>query len=414
MAYRNITFFGIILCFFSLITPIYGQSKKAALTNEKKQLEKEIKQQRNLLQQTQKNKKASLREIQLISSQVKKQEKLIHTIHNEIDNLDTAIEANTKAVAILESELETMKKDYAQAVYMAYKYRHVLNKAAFVASAENISQAVRRMRYLQEYTKALDQKMRLIQETQLTLKEKENLLQQNKLEKEQLLMDKNREKAQLDQQKREKNQIVNKLKKQESQIKAEINKKVKRQKAVNAAIDRIIKEEIAKSNAKKSSSSDKSTTSANATPAHLKLTPAETALANDFETNKGKLPWPVEKGSIVTPFGPYTHAEVNSVRIPNDGVNIVTGKGSTVRAVFKGTVSGIATIGESKVVIIRHGNYLSVYSNLGEVYVQKGSNVTTKQSIGKVYSESGETTAELHFEIRKESTPLNPSLWISQ
>ena len=251
MAYRNITFFGIIFCLFSLIAPVYGQSKKTALTNEKKQLEKEIKQQQTLLQQTQKNKKASLREIQLINSQVQKQEKLIHTIHHEIDNLDTAIEANTKAVAELESELETMKKDYAQAVYMAYKYRHVLNKAAFVASAENISQAVRRMRYLQEYTNALDRKMRLIQETQLTLKEKETLLQQNKLEKEQLLKDKNREKAQLDQQKREKNQIVNKLKKQESQIKAEINKKVKRQKAVNAAIDKIIKEEIAKSNAKK-------------------------------------------------------------------------------------------------------------------------------------------------------------------
>ncbi len=419
MAYRNITFFGIIFCLFSLIAPVYGQSKKTALTNEKKQLEKEIKQQQTLLQQTQKNKKASLREIQLINSQVQKQEKLIHTIHHEIDNLDTAIEANTKAVAELESELETMKKDYAQAVYMAYKYRHVLNKAAFVASAENISQAVRRMRYLQEYTNALDRKMRLIQETQLTLKEKETLLQQNKLEKEQLLKDKNREKAQLDQQKREKNQIVNKLKKQESQIKAEINKKVKRQKAVNAAIDKIIKEEIAKSNAKKSSGSSSKTTSApattaSATPAHLQLTPAESALASDFESNKGKLPWPVEKGSIVTPFGPYTHAEVNSVRIPNDGVNIVTGKGSNVRAVFKGTVSGVATIGESKVVIIRHGNYLSVYSNLGEVYVQKGSTVTTKQSIGKVYCESGESTAELHFEIRKESTPLNPSLWISQ
>lgn len=421
MANRNITFFGIIFCLFSLLAPVYGQSKKAALTNEKKQLEKEIKQQRELLQQTQKNKKASLREIQLINSQVQKQERLIHTIHHEIDNLDTAIEANTKAVAELESELEVMKNDYAQAVYMAYKYRHVLNKAAFIASAENISQAVRRIRYLQEYSNALDQKMRLIQETQLTLKEKETLLMQDKQEKELLLQDGTRKKAQLDQQKKEKNQIVNKLKKQESQIQAEINKKIKRQKAVNAAIDKIIKEEIAKSNAKKSSAGGTKPTTgtggagtAASTPAHLQLTPAESALASDFESNKGKLPWPVEKGSIVTPFGPYTHSEVNSVRIPNDGVNIVTGKGSAVRAVFKGTVSGIATIGESKVVIIRHGNYLSVYSNLGEVYVQKGSNVTTKQAIGKVYSESGETTAELHFEIRKESTPLNPASWISR
>ena len=146
----------------------------------------------------------------------------------------------------------------------------------------------------------------------------------------------------------------------------------------------------------------------------MTLTPTESALASDFESNKGKLPWPVERGSIVTPFGPYSHSEISSIRIPNDGINIATEKGGKVRAVFNGTVSGVATIGESKVVIIRHGNYLTVYSNLGEVYVQKGSKVTTKQTIGSVYTEAGENSAELHFEIRKESTPLNPGLWIKR
>ena len=404
-----------MLCLLQFVVPVYGQNKKAELTNEKKKLEQEIAQQRALLKKTQKSKNASLREIQLISSQVKKQEKLIATINGEISCIDGEIEANSKEITKLENRLEVLKKDYAQSVYITYKYRHVLNKASFIISANSIGEAVRRIRYLQEYSSALKRDVRHIQETQQTLHRKEEDLQLSKHNKQQLLQDGQRKKQQLAQQQKEKNQIVSKLKKQEGQIQKEINRKIQRQKAVNAAIDKIIKEEIAKSSKNAAKTTAKSGSAAPAaTPAHLTLTPTESALASDFESNKGKLPWPVEKGSIVTPFGPYSHAEISSIQIPNDGINIVTEKGGKVRAVFNGTVSGVASIGESKVVIIRHGNYLSVYSNLGTVCVQKGSKVTTKQTIGTVYSEAGENSAELHFEIRKESTPLNPGLWIKR
>ena len=415
MRFKNITFIGIILCLFYLLTPVCGQNKKAELTNEKKKLEQEIAQQRALLKKTQKNKNASLREIQLISSQVKKQEKLIATINGEINCIEGEIEANSKEINKLENRLEVLKKDYAQSVYITYKYRHVLNKASFIISAGSIGEAVRRIRYLQEYSYVLKRDVRHIQETQQTLHKKEEELQLSMHNKQQLLQDGHRKKQQLAQQQQEKNRIVSKLKKQEGQIQKEINRKIQRQKAVNAAIDKIIREEIAKSSKNSAKTTAKSgSTAPAATPAHLTLTPTESALASDFESNKGKLPWPVEKGSIVTPFGPYSHAEISSIQIPNDGINIVTEKGGKVRAVFNGTVSGVASIGESKVVIIRHGNYLSVYSNLGSVCVQKGSKVTTKQTIGTVYSEAGESSAELHFEIRKESTPLHPGLWIKR
>lgn len=419
MKLRSVYILGIIICFLGMSGVATGQSKKAELTNEKKKLEQEIAQQRALLKQTQKSKKASLREVQLISSQVKKQEKLIATINGEISAIDGEIEANTQEITHLESQLDVLKKNYAQAVYVTYKYRHVLNKASFIVSAESIGQAVRRMRYLQTYATSLEKDVQRIQQTQNDLRQKEADLQQSRQDKQQLLQDGTRRKEQLARQQQEKNQIVSKLKKQESQIQKEINKKIQRQKAVNAAINKIIKEEIAKSNknaaaTKKPAASGSSSSGSTAAPAHLALTPVESALAADFESNKGNLPWPVEKGSIVTPFGPYSHSEISSVRIPNDGVNIVTEKGGRVRAVFNGTVSGIASIGESKVVIIRHGNYLSVYSNLGSVSVQKGAKVTTKQNIGTVYTEPGENSAELHFEIRKESTPLNPSQWIKR
>ena len=419
MKFKSVYILGIIICFLGMSGIATGQSKKAELTSEKKKLEQEIAQQRALLKQTQKSKKASLREVQLISSQVKKQEKLIATINGEITAIDGEIEANVQEITHLESQLDVLKKNYTQAVYVTYKYRHVLNKASFIVSAESIGQAVRRMRYLQTYANSLEKDVQRIQQTQQDLRQKEADLEQSRQDKQQLLQDGTRRKEQLARQQQEKNQIVSKLKKQESQIQKEINKKIQRQKAVNAAINKIIKEEIAKSNknaaAKKTSTSGSSSSgSSNAAPAHLALTPVESALAADFESNKGNLPWPVEKGSIVTPFGPYSHSEISSVRIPNDGINIVTEKGGKVRAVFKGTVSGIASIGESKVVIIRHGNYLSVYSNLAGVSVQKGASISTKQTIGTVYAEPGENSAELHFEIRKESTPLNPSQWIKR
>jgi septal ring factor EnvC (AmiA/AmiB activator) len=212
------------------------------------------------------------------------------------------------------------------------------------------------------------------------------------------LVNKNQEKTKLQKQQKEKDRVVSTLKKKESQINAELNRKIKRQKAIDAQISKIIEAELAR--AKKASSP--------------KVEAANVALSADFASNQGKLPWPVDKGSIITNFGTYSHPEVSSVKITNNGINILTDRTAPVRSVFNGKVSTVSVIDGANVVIISHGGYLTVYSNLGSVNVKPGDKVNTRQVIGSMKSDPNDSKSELHFEIRKERTPLNPTLWIKR
>ena len=423
-----------VRCWFSLLVFLLialfttelaiGQDSRATLNSEKKQLEKEIAEQKKMLKTTQNNKATSLREIELIKNQIRKQEKLIQTINDELLFLNNQIVENTKELDALTKKLDLLIAEYKKAVYVAYKYRNALSKTNFVLSANNLNQAVRRMNYLQEYSRALNQQLKTILETQQKIKQKDEQLNLQKRDKTTLIRDKNKEKEQLTKQESQKNTLVASLKKQESKINTEINKKINRQKQIDAAIQRIIDAEIEKArkaeeSKKKDSKSTPSETAKSSAPASAKtytltLTPEDLALASDFESNKGKLPWPTEKGSIITEFGAYTLPEISSVQIVNKGINIRTERNSPVRSVFKGSVSGIYDIDGGKVVLIRHGNYISVYSNLASVEVKKGDQVNTKQQIGRMFNDPSNAYPELHFEIRKGKDPLNPSLWIKK
>lgn len=418
---RRISIFLFLLIALFNTELAIGQDSRTALSSEKKQLEKEIAEQKKLLESTKKNKAASLREIELIKNQIKKQEKLIQTINEEIHTLDNQIVENTKELNALTKKLDLLTAEYEKAVYATFKYRNALSKASFVLSADNLNQAIRRMNYLQEYSRSLNLQLKAILETKQKIKQKDEQLHLQKQEKTSLIQDRNKEKEQLAKQQSDKNTIVNNLKKQESKINTEINKRINRQKQIDAAIQKLIDAEIEKSRkaaaeaAKKnttSSTTAKSPTESQAKTNTLPLTPEESALAANFESNKGKLPWPVEKGTVGVEFGTYTHPEVSSVQIVNNGINIYTEKNAPVRAVFKGVVAGITEIDGGKVVLIRHGNYISVYSNLASVDVKKGDQVNTKQQIGRVLNDPSKTYSELHFEIRKDRNPLNPSLWI--
>jgi len=405
-----------------------GQDSRATLNSEKKQLEKEIAEQKKLLETTQKNKAASLREIELIKNQIRKQEKLIQIINDEILSLDNQIAENTKEMEILTKKMDLLTAEYEKAIYIAYKYRNTLSKANFILSANNLNQAVQRMNYVQDYSRTLSQQLKAILETKQKIKQKDEQLNLQKKEKNSLIQDKNKEKEQLAKQEMQKSTVVADLKKQESTINSEIKKKINRQKQIDAAIQRIIDAEIeknrkaaevaAKANAKTTPSTSPKPTTA-PIPSQpkaytLTLTPEESALASDFESNKGKLPWPLEKGTIITNFGTYTHPEVSSVQIVNNGINILSDRNSPVRAVFKGSIAGIYDIDGGKVILIRHGNYISVYSNLSSVDVKKGDQVNTKQQIGRLLNDASNAYSELHFEIRKDKDPLNPSLWIKK
>ena len=419
---RKIVKTGVLLClFFMLIFNGFGQTK-ASLSQEKKKLEQEIAEQKKILATTQKNKNLSLREIQVIKNQISNQEKLIANINAEIGELDGEIAKNEQEIAQLNEKLEQLKADYREAVYTAYKYRNITNKVGVILSSESISQALTRANYLVHYASALKSQVHLISKTQEDIQKHKETLQQNKEEKSLLAQNKLSEKEQLARQEKEKQNIVNKLKKKEHDINAAIQKKIKRQKNIDAAIQKIINDEIAKAKAAAAKKAAASSSTAGKTPATtttpksssvaLSLTPQETALAQDFESNRGKLPWPVEKGNIVTKFGAYSHPEVSSVQLNNNGINILTEKGATVRAVFKGKVAAIADVNGAKAVILKHGNYFTVYTNLASVSVHQGDNVNTKQALGRLIQESNDSYSELHFEILKEKVYQNPSLWI--
>ncbi len=379
---------------------VFSQITKDNLTNERKKIENELIQQKKILAETTKNKKASLREIQLLTNQIKKQEQLIQTITSELSCLDVEIEETTNEISQLQIKLDELIKEYKKAIYIAYKHRDILAKTSFIVSSENIHQAIKRMRYLQEYSNALNRHMLLIKKTQMAKKKKEENLINIKQDKEDLLSNKSKEKINLQQQQQQKDKVVATLKTKENQINKEIKAKINRQKAIDAQIAKIVEAELAKSRTK-----------AAASP---KTAEANVALDNDFAKNQGVLPWPVDNGTIITSFGTYSHPEVSSIKITNNGINILTNKTSQVRAVFKGKVSTVSAIDGAYVVIISHGSYLTVYSNLGSVYVKSGDQVNTKQAIGVMKAVPDDSKSELHFEIRKERIPLNPTLWIAR
>jgi septal ring factor EnvC (AmiA/AmiB activator) len=417
--YRLIFFFAwIIILSFSHFAA--GQNTKSELGEEKKKLATEIKEYKRLLETTKKNKTASLQEIQLITKQIQKQEKLIQLINDEILSLDYEIEENMKELEMLKNKLDVLVKEYQKAIYTAYKYRNIMDKTGFILSSKSLTQVIRRINYLNGYARFLNQQLMIILKTQEDIKRKDTLLRQNKEEKTLLFQTRNNEKQNLAKQQSEKNQIVSTLKKKETQLNDKIVKRVNRQKQIDAAIQKIINEEIAAS-AKRAAAAKKGTatspkTSSSTTTKNvvITLTPEEANLASNFESNKGKLPWPVEKGTIINDFGAYNHPEVSSVQIANNGVNILTDKNAPVRAVFNGVVSRIMDIDGYKVLLIRHGNYITVYSNLSTVNVKQNDKINTKQIVGYVKNNSFDAHSELHFEIWKDKTMLNPSLWIKR
>ncbi|MDR1792587.1 MAG: peptidoglycan DD-metalloendopeptidase family protein [Bacteroidales bacterium] len=423
----RIYFVLVFIASLSIVYTVNGQSNKDKLNAEKKQLQVSIEQQKKLLNATQKEKTTSLREIELIKNQIKQQERLISVINEELGLLNHQIEQTDKEISTLSGKLSLLKEEYAKAVYAAYKYRNTFNKSGFILSAKTFVQAAVRMNYLQKYSSLLQQQLLEIEQTKQNIFQKSEQLHKSKAEKSSLALSQTLQKNELDKQRSEKDAIVAKLKTKEKTISSDLKKKVARQNQVDAAIDKIIRAEIAqaqakanaakknattpaKSNTASTSQANKTTTSA---PVQLEMTPEEALLSSDFEGNQGKLPWPVAKGTIINHFGTYSHKEVSSVKITNNGINILTEKDAAIRTVFQGTVAGIIDLNNgSKAVLIRHGNYITVYSNLAAVSVKKNDKVAAKQAIGTVLTMASETYPELHFEVRKNTTPLNPEAWL--
>ena len=369
------------------------------------------------------DKRTSLKQLSLLKAQINLREEKIKTANAEIRMLDHQISDNTNNVHSLQIQLDQLKKEYAAMVLFAFRNQSAYNKLMFIFAANDFNQAYKRLKYMQEFGDYRRRQANYIQGTQQDLHVKIVSLDRDKKEKNSILEDQEKEKERLGKEKDSQAQVVNTLSKQEKLTKNQISKQKRERdqltRSISAAIRREIEDERrkaaeeARQAAAKAKAENKPAASAKPVLKGtdvLSATPEAAKLSNDFLGNRGRLPWPVSNGVIIAQFGINY---IQGIKTENAGIDIKTGEGASVRTVFSGEVSKVENVGGSYLVIIRHGEYFTVYMNLRSVSVSKGQKVGLKQSIGVagVDSESGDS--QVHFELWKGFSPQNPQSWIA-
>ena len=415
---KKYLFIGFLV--FATLFTLFAQPKKSdELKDSKKKIENEIANTNKLLKQTQKNKETSLEQLAMLRRQISNREELIIALNKEMLSLEEQLDANIKLSQSLDKKLEYMKADYSRVVYLAYKNRKLTDKITFLLSAEDFTQMYRRFRYYSLFADNVKYQVKQIAETQEEIVLKNQQIFLLKEEKAVLLSGKELEIKKLENDRMQKSKTTEELKKKEKELATELQAKQKRRNELDAAIKKAIQDEIAAANAKNAKKGEKQGNDPPATPVTpaaknaIALTPDQKVLNESFVNNRGKLPWPVARGMKVSDFGSYPHPDVPSVMIENKGIDILVEDGTAVRSVFDGEVTGVLEVFGTKVLMIRHGEYLTVYQNLTNISVKKGDKVKTRQTIASVAKSPNSTNSELHFEVWKNNTNLNPSLWLS-
>jgi murein hydrolase activator len=391
----QLLFFAFIFCvpFHS-----YAQQSSEELESKRKKLEQEIAYTNQLIEQTRKSKQVTLNELKLIAQRISKRNDLIAVLKKEIDALDTKIEFTEIGINRLSNELEDLKKEYAKVILFAYKHQTPYNKLIYLFSADDLNQAYQRLRYLEQIGEYIRHEADTIRQKEKHKESELIKLNEQVSDKKKLLDNQNTQVSKLEREQILKADVKKKLTGKERQLKAELRDKEKEAKRLAKKIEEIIARET------------KSTKSG--TGSDYALSPEEKQLSASFASNLGKLPWPLERGVISETFGVHQHPVLKNVKTKNNGLNINTSENEDVRAVFKGKVVSVAMISSSNIaVIIKHGEYFTVYSNLDKVYVKQGDDVDTKQLIGKVHTSlKGKT--ELNFQVWKGKEIQDPSKWI--
>ncbi len=366
------------------------------LQNRQKKLQQEIEQTNKMLNQTKRDESATLNKLQLIGQNIKNQKRLIHTLDNEITALDREMKQLDITRDSLQRLLDGYKADYAQMVRQSHYARMQQSPLLFLLSSDSFQQLARRARYLQQFAHFRQEQVRRIEQTQEDIDVQNMLLQANKSDKQTALSTRKREQANLQRDERKQKTMLNQLKSKEKDLAKQIKQKQKKVNELNKKIDDIVRKQAEK--ASKTS-----------------LTKEQKLLAGGFEANKGRLPWPVEKGMISGHFGKQQHPVYSQVTIDNKGIYLQTTEATKARAVYKGEVTSCFMVANTYAVIIQHGNYRTVYSNLSKLSVKQGDMVETKQNIGTIYTDpEQDRKTELYFQIYKDRNILNPELWIAK
>lgn len=446
-----------ILSLFALLClQGWGQSQKQLkeLERKRKAALEQMEITDNLLQSNKKDAASTLNKIQLLGKQIEVRRSYIDALNGEVDVLEKQIRSVDRDVKDLQFELSMKKQNYAKAMQGMNKRKSSYDKLMFIFSADNLAQTYRRIRYLREYSVWRRIQSEEIMEKTKTLEQKRAELQNSRKEKAKLLGEREVERKNLESEEQKQKEASKELNKKRKELQTQLKKQKQQAEALNNRIQQIIEEEArraaeearraaeakrkaaeaarrkaAAAAANKSSSSSSSSSEA-AKPAPVEaqervseskggyaMTKQEQQLSTNFGANRGKLPMPLRgRYVIIGRFGIQQSKDHKYVQTENKGIDILTNPGTEARSVFNGVVSMVFVVpGFNNTVMVRHGNYLTVYSNLSSVYVKKGDNVTTGQALGEVYSDKDENNRTvLHFQLWKETTKLNPELWLNK
>lgn len=384
---------------------LYAQkAKRQQLDQEKKSLYKEVATAQKLLQATQRNKAASTEGLLILQRQIGSRESIIGNIEQEITLLDISITDATQKIDSLDRTLKILKEEYADMVRQAYLTESTYNRLMFLFSAKDVNDAYKRIKYMEYYRDHRKKQLSLITSSQQLLINQLTSFKTEKNEQSQLLGDAVKERGLLEKEKKVKTSMVVQLRSTEKQLKQKINTQQTALENLNDQIRELIRAENPTPKSNPSSHDTK-----------LKLTPQAGKLSAEFAQNKGKLPWPVTEGIITEHFGTNPHPLLPNIEINNNGINIATPEGSSVDAIFNGTVSNILYNPSFQwAVIVNHGEYYTVYAHLGVVDVAKGDKLIAQQSIGTVYTDFDENKTTVHLEIWDGNTKLNPARWLAR
>lgn len=432
---RSIKYLWVILCLTTAVVTASAQQSDAVrkLEAQRKAALAEIEVTDKLLKETTQSAQSSLNRLNLLANQILSRKKVIDLLNKETETMEKQINALQQEIVALEKELKTKQENYSQSAQRIQRRQASQDKLLFILSAENFSQSMRRMRYLREFAYWQKQQASDIVKKQEEIAKRQAEIKASREEKQALLQERENERKKLQGEETNQKKEVQQLNKKQKDLQAQLRKKRQQANTLNKQIEKLIAAEIAKAEAEAKAARASANANAEKKPgekaepikeertAEVKggyaMTPAEKKLSQDFAGNRGRLPLPLEgRYTIVGHFGEQQHQQLKYVRTNNSGIDIQTTPGTDARAVFSGEVTSIFVVpGFNNSVIVRHGNYLTVYSNLSQVYVKKGDKVKTRQSLGKIFSDSenGNETI-LHFQLWKEKTKLNPAPWLDR
>jgi len=397
----------LVTCFFN--TNINAQTnEQKALEGKREKLQKEIKEINRLLFAEKKEKGTVLDQMEALDQKINVRQQLIRVTNQQSNLLNRQVNANIRNISKLKGDLKTLKEEYAIMIQKSYQNKSQHSRILFLLSSDDFFQAFKRLQYIKQYTKYRKEQGEQISAKTEELQALNNEIITQKKIKEQLVLENVSAKKAIINEKKAQTELLKTIRKNESKYSSAIQKKKKEAQKIDKEIERLIRKAIVVSNKKV-----KKGTKANTTK--FILTPEAKLIATNFAANKGKLIWPVKNGIKSKGFGVYKDAVYPGIKHQNNGVTIATDKDGHARAVFKGEVIAILSVpGGSKGVQIKHGNYISTYYNLSDVFVKKGAKVVAKQQLGKIYTNRFSGKTELKFYLYKDTARLNPEEWIYQ